>query len=209
MTPKTIASIVGVGVLVLAGLGTAQPDKPKKDKPEKPEKPALAERMRGPGPGPGPSASGSARPHRMHGHGDWADEFRKRRPTPKEVQERMAEIRSTVAARRAERVAEMRARFGPMAFGHREFAEEFRRHARRMAFLNRAKFIATTELEDPKRSTALARIDKLLAREKERHERRVEKLKSNVPTPGPSGSASAAPVPTTSAAPAPSGSSSK
>jgi hypothetical protein len=78
-----------------------------------------------------------------------------------------------------------------------------------MAFLNRAKFIATTELDDPKRSSALVRIDKLLAREKERHQRRVEKLKSNVPTPGPSGSASATPVPTTSAAPAASGSSSK
>ncbi len=203
MKPKTIASIVGVGVIVLAGLGTAKPDKPEKE-----DKPGLGERMRGPG--PGPSASGSARPHhRMHGHGDWADEFRKRRPTSKEAQERMAEIRSTVGARRAERVAEMRARFGPMAFGHREFAEEFRRHARRMAFLNRAKFIATTELDDPKRSTALARIDKLITREKERHGRRVEKLKSNVPTPGPSGSASAAPAPTVSAAPAPSGSATK
>src|SRR5687768_15784342 len=99
MKPKTIAAIVGVGVVVLAGLGAAKPDKPEKeDKPDKPDKPGHAEHARGPG--PGPSASGSARHRRRVG--DWADEFRKRRPTPKEVQERMAEVRATVVERRAE-----------------------------------------------------------------------------------------------------------
>jgi hypothetical protein len=197
MNPKALASIVGVGLVGLSGLGTA-----KSDKPEKADRPHLGERMRGPGPGPSGSASAGPR----HIHGDWAEDFRKRRPTPKELMERLAEIKASAGARRSAHMAEVRARFGA-ALGRREVMEELRRHARRVAFLNRAKFIATTEFDEPRRTTALARIDKLMTKEKARHERRVEKLKSNAPSPGPSGSASAGPTPTTSAAPpAPAGS---
>jgi hypothetical protein len=190
MNPKALASIVGVGLVSLSGLGDA-----KADKPDKPDKPGLGERMRGPGPGPSGSASAGPR----HIHGDWAEDFRKRRPTPKELVERLAEIKASAGARRSAHMAEVRARFGA-ALGRHEVMEELRRHARRVAFLNRAKFIATTELDEPKRTTVLARIDKLITKEKARHERRVEKLKTNAPSPGPSGSASAAPTPPTSAA---------
>src|SRR5690349_5365817 len=106
MNPKALASIVGVGLVSLSGLGDAKADKP--DKPDKPDRPGLGERMRGPGPGPSGSASAGPR----HIHGDWAEDFRKRRPTPKELVERLAEIKASAGARRSAHVAEVRARFG-------------------------------------------------------------------------------------------------
>jgi hypothetical protein len=184
MTPKALGLIVSAGVLGVVALGMA--------KAEPGERARLAASAM-------PSGSAGFR----HPRPDWADGFRKKRPDPKEIQAHIAEFRASAAARRAEHMSEIRQRFGPKLLGTREFAEEFRHHARRMAFLRRAKFVATTELEEPKRTAALARIDKLTEREQARHERRVEKLKSNQPSPGPSGAPSAA----ASAAPAPSGSS--
>jgi hypothetical protein len=76
--------------------------------------------------------------------------------------------------------------------------EELRHHARREAFLTRALFIAQTEPVKNKEKI-IARIEKLIEREDERHAKAMERLKAN-PNAAASASASAAP----SAAPAPS-----
>lgn len=182
MKAKALGFIVGAGVIGVVGFGAAKPE------------PGARARLAA-----SAIPSGSAR----HPRPDWADGFRKKRPDPKDVQAHIAEFRASAAARRAEHMAELRQRFGQRMFANRELGEELRRHARRMAFLRRAKFIATTELDEPKRAAALGRIEKLVTREEARHDKRVEKLKSDAPSPGPSGTPSAA----TSSAPAPSGSS--
>jgi hypothetical protein len=65
-----------------------------------------------------------------------------------------------------------------------------------MAFLNRAKLVATTELDEPKRTAALGRIDKLVASEQARHQTAIQKLKAeSPPTPSASAVSSAVPAP--------------
>ncbi len=168
--------MVGAAVLALAGAANAQPDKP--DKPEKPDKPGRPEiagsaTMR---PHPVPSGSG------FHGgQAEIAEAFRKHRPSPEELKSAMTAARENAKARREARMLEVRQRYGADALARREVFEELRVHARRMAFLNRAKLVATTELEEPKRAKALARIDKLTAIEQARHDARIAKLRSGSP----------------------------
>ncbi len=162
------------------------------------------------GHGPGPAPSGSApAPGRdakknQGDQGDLAEQFRHHRPKPEEAEAKLGELRSTFAARRQAHRERMRAEFGPAALSHPDVFAELRKHARRMAFLNRAKLVATTELDEPKRTAALSRIDKLLASEQARHQKAVQKLKAeSPPTPSASAAASAVPAP---AVPAPAGS---
>lgn len=54
---------------------------------------------------------------------------------------------------------------------------ELRRHARRMAWLNRMKELA----EEGEKEKLLARIDKLIEKETERHEARLDKIKADNP----------------------------
>jgi hypothetical protein len=148
------------------------------------------------GSAPAPSGSGPGRwfgPHSSQG--DLADQFRRRRPKPEEAQARIGELRQTLAARRQAHREFIRAEFGGAAVSNPDLVAELKKHARRVAFLNRAKLVATTELDEPKRTTTLARIDKLITQEQSRHDAVIQKLKA---APAPSASALAA----TSGAPA-------
>jgi hypothetical protein len=119
----------------------------------------------------------------------------------------IAEGRATARARREAHIAELRQRYPGSALSTREGLGELRAHARRMAFLNRAKVVATTELDEPKRTMALARIDKLLAAEQTRHQKRMEALRTSAAAP--SGAPSAVPAggaPSAAAVAAPKGS---
>ena len=162
----------------------------------------------GHGPGPGPSGSAAGRgwdaKKNQGDQGDLAEQFRHHRPKPDEAAAKLGELRSTFAARRQAHRERMRAEFGPGALRHPEVFAELRKHARRMAFLNRAKLVATTELDEPKRTATLGRIDKLLASEQARHQTAIQKLKAATP-PSPSASAVASAVPAP-AVPAPAGS---
>lgn len=182
--------------------------------PNKPPHPEHMPHRPGPAPSdsaavhrPGPAPSGSA-PGRgwdarknQGDQGELAEQFRHHRPKPEEAEAKLGELRSTFAARRQAHRERMRADFGPAALSHPDVFAELRKHARRMAFLNRAKLVATTELEEPKRTAALGRIDKLIASEQARHQAAVQKLKAERPST-PAASASAV----TSAVPAPAGS---
>jgi hypothetical protein len=187
MKPIVNAALIGVAVVTLASLAAAQA--------------GLGEHkahrtMPGPGPGPGPVPSGSAHWQQRGGQEDLAEQFRKRRPKPEELQAKLGELRKTAGERRDAHRKELRAEFG-QALGHKDLQDELAKHARRLAFLNRAKVVATSELDEPKRSAALARIDKLLATENTRHDGAVQKLK----TTAPSGLASAAPAAPSGSAP--------
>ena len=179
MKQHLVASVAGLGLLAFGALAAA-----KSEHADRSAKNAAA------------APSGSA--HLRSAQDDMAEQFRKHRPNGPELQAKLAELRATGGARRAAHVAELRVRFGAAALHDKALVGELRAHARRVAFLNRAKLVATTELDEPKRTAALARIDKLMAREQQRHERRVEKLKAMPPQPGPSG----APAAPSAAAPA-------
>ena len=162
-----------------------------------PDKPAAPQRMAH-RPGPAPSGSGAAHGWEARGEhgdqGDLAEQFRHHRPKPEEAQAKLGELHSTFAARRQAHRELERADFGKTALSHPEVLSELKKHGRRMAFLNRAKLVATTELDEPKRTAMLSRIDKLVAREQTRHQTAVQKLKADSP-PSPSASAVASAVP--------------
>jgi hypothetical protein len=107
------------------------------------------------------------------------------------IKKRLAELMETHKARREARLAALRAKYSAGELGMPALMMELRHHARRMAFLNRARLIAENELEEPKRAKVLARIDKLIEKENERHERHVTRLKN--PGAAPSASAAAPP----------------
>ena len=181
MKPHAIASLAGVALFGLGALASAKSD--------------LGEKVAR---GSAAAPSGSSNVRSLQG--EMAEEFRRHRPKPHELEAKLGELRATGPARRAAHRAELRLHYAGAVLHNKDLLAELRQHARRVAFMTRAKFIATTELEEPKRTAALARIDKLMSREQARHERKVEKLKLAVPPPGPSGAPSAA------ATPAPSGS---
>jgi len=139
-----------------------------------------------------PSPSSSSGPRSWQA--DFADKFRKHRPTPEEMREAMSAAHANQKERHEAHVADIERRFPRSALREPEVMAEFRVYARRMAFLNRAKVVATTDLEEPKRSTTLTRIDALMNAEQARHERRVAALRAKA-GPGASGSAVASAFP--------------
>lgn len=168
-----LVAVVGSLALGAAGVATAKPD--------------MASLK-----GAHPAASGSSSVHSWQA--DVAESFRKRRPNPEEMRAAIAKARAGAKGKREARIAEIREHLGASALGNRDVVDELRVHAKRMAFLDRAKVVATTELDEPKRATTLARIDKLTAAEQTRHQRRVDALQAiavAAPSAAPPGSASA------------------
>ena len=231
MRSQGFAVVAGSICFGLAGLALADPDSTPsgahRGRPapsgfahahEGPGGPGGPGRPGGPGPFPGgppsafPSGFPPGRPAPSGGfpprswQAELAEQFRKHRPNHDEAMRMIAEARATARARREAHIAELRQRYPASALGTREGMGELRAHARRMAFLNRAKVVATTELDEPKRTTVLARIDKLIAAEQTRHQKRMEALRT--PATAPSGAPSAIPtgVASSDAAAAPKGS---
>lgn len=158
---------------------------------------------------PGPSSSAphpghSGGPHGMghgphHGPGHFrgsavaglVKQLRAGGITRAEFDEKFKELRKNAKERRKARLEAVRERFDAAVLRAEPTKEEFRHHARRMAFLNRAQVVAQTELTGDKQKKTLARIDKLIELETERHEKALERLKGGG-SPTPPGSAIAA-----------------
>jgi hypothetical protein len=104
------------------------------------------------------------------------------------LRKKIEELRATHRERRSARVAELRSKYGAMHLRSRPLTMELRHHARRTAYLNRARLIAENEIDEPKRAKVLARIDELVEKENARHERHVARLTGDA-GPSPSGSA--------------------
>jgi hypothetical protein len=120
-----------------------------------------------------PKPSGSAS---FRDRGELAELFHGRHLTPEELAAKLAELRRTRAVRREAHRAKLRADLSPAALENRALVAELRTHARRMALLDRAKLVASTDLAVAKRAPALARIDRLVELEGARHERRMAEL---------------------------------
>lgn len=187
MKPGLVAALAAGVLFGTALLARAKPDKDFAGR--------LAHR-----PEPPPSASAPGRGPGSHGsQGDLAEMFRHHRPKPEEAKARIAEFRQTFAARREAHRELVRTEFGGAALSHPGLIAELKKHARHLAFLDRAKLVATTELAEPKRSATLARIDQLTAREEARHTAAIQKLKGE-PAPTPSALAAASSAPAVSSA---------
>ena len=146
---------------------------------------------------PDPAASGmrSFRHHDMGGYRGLGVEFHKGGVSKEQLKERMEKMHAARIERQRHHRETIRTRWGA-ALAHPALREELRHHARREAFLTRALFVAQTEPVKNKEKI-IARIEKLIEREDERHAKAMERLKAN---PNAAASASAAP----SAVPAPS-----
>jgi hypothetical protein len=120
-----------------------------------------------------------------------SDERRQRREERREQRKERADDRKegrkdrveTRRERRRERAEELRARYGRL-LAEPAVAAELRVHARRMARLHTARRVAEKE----GKAALLPRIDKLIEKERARHQRRMDALKA--PGAAPSASAS-------------------
>jgi hypothetical protein len=163
-----------------------------------------------------PSSRGDGQHGRGPGHADFGhhrggfralgEDFRQGRIKKPELKARLAAMRETAKERRREHQHALEKRWGA-ALAHPACQAELRLHARREAFLNRALFVAETEVTKDKEKV-VERIQKLIAREDERHARAMERFKTmpaGVVPATPPGAGSAA-APGASAAPSPAGS---
>jgi len=154
-----------------------------------------------PSKGDGEHGRGSMHGAHPYGHGGFrklGEDFRQGRVKKAELKDRLAAMRETKKDRRRDHQKALESRWGA-TLAHPACREELRHHARREAFLGRALFLAQTEVTKDKEKV-VERIEKLIAKEDERHARAMERLKSMPPGTRPSAMPSALPTPAASAA---------
>jgi hypothetical protein len=101
-----------------------------------------------------------------------------------ELKEHLVKLRANMAERRAQHQSELKTRWGAV-LAMPSAKQELEHHARRMARLNRAALLAETEVTKDK-DKLVERIQKLIDKEQERHERAMTRFKSMPNTPGAS-----------------------
>jgi hypothetical protein len=84
-----------------------------------------------------------------------------------------AKRKETRAERRRDRRDEIKRKWGDL-HTHPAVTNELRHHARRMAFLQRMRAVATDDSKDD----LVTKIDELMEKEKARHDKKMEHLKS-------------------------------
>lgn len=164
-----------------------KPDKDKADKPDKPDKdkPESAGAKEG-GPGKGRAMRALI------------DDLKSGKIKKGELKDHLGKLRGNAAERRAQHQGEVKARWGSM-LAMPPVREELEHHARRMARLNRALLLAETEVTKDK-DKLVERIQKLIDKEQERHDRAMARFKSSPTTPAAPAAAAAPPTPAPSAA---------
>ena len=162
-----------------------KPDKDKADKADK-DKPEGAGAKEG---GPG----GKGRAFRA-----LIDDLKSGKIKKGELKDHLGKLRGNAAERRAQHQGELKARWGSV-LAMPPVREELEHHARRMARLNRALLLAETEVTKDK-DKLVERIQKLIDKEQERHDKAMARFKSAPTTPAASAAAAAPPTPAPSAA---------
>lgn len=143
--------------------------------------------------GKGPHGKDDNAPGRRHARGalrELLDELKDGKLKKSELKDRLGKLRENEGERRAQHQAEVKARWGAV-LAQPAVREELEHHARRMARLNRAAFLAETEITKDK-DKLVERIQKLTEKEQARHVRAMERFKSMPPG---AAVASAAPAP--------------
>jgi hypothetical protein len=176
----------------MAGAAALGKDKDKgkpddKDKPGDKDKPD--DKDKGPGAGHGPG---------HHGMRELLEDLKTGKLKKGEIKERLSALHDRREERMKEHREELKARFGAslaMPAAH----EELEHHARRMAKLDRAMLLTETEVTKDK-DKLKDRIQKLIAKENERHEAAMARLKSMPTTPAASAGAAASAAPAAASA---------
>jgi hypothetical protein len=164
----------------------AAPGKDKdKGKPDDKDKDKDKDDDKGPGAGHGMG---------HHGMRELLDELKSGKLKKGDVKERLGKLHDQREERMKEHREELKARFGA-TLALPAAREELEHHARRLAKLDRAMLLCETETVKDK-DKLKDRIQKLMDKENERHEKAMERLKSMPTTPaasaGPAGSAAPA-----------------
>ena len=130
--------------------------------------------------------------HERRGFRALGEDYRQGRVKKADLEGRLAAMRESMKERRHDHQRAIERRWGA-ALAHPACREELRHHARREAFLERALFLARTEVTKDQEKL-VERIEKLMTKEDERHARAMERLKatpagatpSALPAPGAS-----------------------
>jgi hypothetical protein len=112
------------------------------------------------------------------------EDFRAGKLKKGELKEHLGKLRANMAERRAQHQSELKTRWGAV-LAMPSAKQELEHHARRMARLNRAALLAETEVTKDK-DKLVERIQKLIDKEQERHERAMTRFKSMPNAPGAS-----------------------
>jgi hypothetical protein len=119
-----------------------------------------------------------------------------------DLKDRLAKLRENQGERRKHHQGELKARWGA-TLAMPAVREELQHHARRMARLNRALFVAQTEVTKDQ-DKLVGRIEKLIDKEQARHQHAMSRFRAPPKTPGGSADLAApAAAPAGAAAPSP------
>jgi hypothetical protein len=131
-----------------------------------------------PGHGRGPDGAGPpGHAHGPRGFRGLGGEFAKGSITRAELKERVAAMQKDRGERRHDHRVDLKTRYGA-TLANPACREELRHHARREAFLDRALFVAQTEVTTKDKDKLIERIQKLIEKEDARHAKAMERLKS-------------------------------
>jgi hypothetical protein len=151
-----------------------------------------------PGRGVGPDGAGPPGHARgARGFRALGAEFAAGSITKAELKERIATMQKNRSERRHDHRVDLKTRWGA-TLANPACREELRHHARREAFLARALFVTQTEVTTKDKDKLVERIQKLVAKENDRHAKAMERLKS-----APATAPAAAPAETAAPANAP------
>jgi len=118
--------------------------------------------------------------------GEIADRIQRDEIKKEEVAARYADLDKTRAARRTARLEQLRSELGAADFERPEYRRELARHHHAVAFLERARLVAESEVEGMRRAKALMRINAMLYRENNRHDAAIAVLKNPAAAPSSS-----------------------
>ena len=127
-----------------------------------------------------------------------SDEVRDGKVKKEEIKDRLAKLHESLKDRKKAHQEAIKERWGD-ALAKPDAKEELRHHARRMAFLNRALLLAATERTGKDKDKLVDRIQKLIDKERERHEHAMDRIKSS---PGTATAAASGATPGNETAPA-------
>jgi hypothetical protein len=185
--------ILALGALLATSLAPAV--RAEAEAPEAPETPEEPQESKAPPPLP-PNA-----PHYAAGYLAIGSDFYNGKSTKAELDARVAAMHTNRNERRADQQRGLKNRWGARLLLHPDCREELRLHARRLANLTRALFLAYTDPSVKQRAELVSRLEGIMEREEDRHTKAMEKLRATLPD----AATPAAPTPPPASASAPAG----
>jgi hypothetical protein len=118
--------------------------------------------------------------------GDLREDLKSGKITKQELKDRLAKLKETLPDRRREHREAIKRRWGA-TLAQPAVKNELTIHARRLAQLNRALLLAESERQGKDKDKLVDRIEKLIDKENERHEKAMDRFKSGPTDPTAAG----------------------